>query len=864
MTPDVVYAIAPAGGHGSDGRPPTEAVSAVGGRPILAATLRALARQPAVAGHRGRRARGPPRRARGGCLARAARPEVLEVVAGGATRQESVWRALQARAGRRRDRAWCTTRSGRSSPRTDRRVRTAAAAHGAALCALPIGRRSSAWPTAWSKPPLDRPALWLGADAAGLPRARCCGRLTTRRAATASRAPTTRCWSSASGRRSAWCPAWPRTSRSRRRRIFDAAPGQAPPGMTVRSGFGFDLHPLVDRPAPVLGGVTVAAERRTRRPLRRRRADPRDLRGAARGAGAGRPRPAVPGHRSALQGVSSLVLLGAVMELGAEAGRAVVNVDATVLAQAPRLAPHLPEMAKRLAGPLGLAADQVSVKAKSPEDLGLLGRRGGDRRDGGGERGAHDVSRISTSEPARHEDLQHVDPREGGSRPRSSPARCEMYVCGVTVYDFSHVGHARMLIVFDVIRATCASSRLSGDVRRELHRHRRQDHPAREPGGRADPRDLRALHRGLPRRHGALGVLPPDVEPEGDRAHPRDHRADRAPDRERHTPTRSTATSTSRSRRSRRTASSRARTSTSCRPARASRSTSASATRVDFALWKAAKPGEPSWRARGARAGRAGTSSARRWRCSYLGEHVRHPRRRRGPDLPAPRERDRAVGGRHRQAVRALLAAQRLREPRRREDVEVARQHAHDPGPGAPPRPGGAAAATCSAPTTATRSSSPTSASRGRGRALERFCAPLEEEAERTRPRHGRGPGPRRGPSTVAAQRERFEAAMDDDFNTPQALGVLFDLARSAPRRARAGGAGHPRRGAFVQGVGELIDAGPAAGAARGTGPAQARHRPGAQGPDRLARGPGTRRGGSGTAARADRLAASWTRWGWR
>jgi 2-C-methyl-D-erythritol 2,4-cyclodiphosphate synthase len=54
-----------------------------------------------------------------------------------------------------------------------------------------------------------------------------------------------------------------------------------------------------------------------------------------------------------------------------------VNVDATVLAQGPRLSPHLGEMARRLAEVLGVAVDTVSVKAKSPEGLGLLGRREG-------------------------------------------------------------------------------------------------------------------------------------------------------------------------------------------------------------------------------------------------------------------------------------------------------------------------------------------------------------------------------------------------------------------------------------------------------------------------------------------------------
>ena len=71
------------------------------------------------------------------------------------------------------------------------------------------------------------------------------------------------------------------------------------------------------------------------------------------------------------------MLLEQVIALVRGRGGEVVNVDATVLAQAPRLAPHLPEMAKRLSGVLGIPSERVSVKAKSPEGLGLVGRREG-------------------------------------------------------------------------------------------------------------------------------------------------------------------------------------------------------------------------------------------------------------------------------------------------------------------------------------------------------------------------------------------------------------------------------------------------------------------------------------------------------
>jgi 2-C-methyl-D-erythritol 2,4-cyclodiphosphate synthase len=77
------------------------------------------------------------------------------------------------------------------------------------------------------------------------------------------------------------------------------------------------------------------------------------------------------------KGASSLGLLRSVMDLIATKGARVVNVDVTVICQAPRLAPFLPEMATRLAATMGLEPGRVSVKAKSPEHLGLLGREEG-------------------------------------------------------------------------------------------------------------------------------------------------------------------------------------------------------------------------------------------------------------------------------------------------------------------------------------------------------------------------------------------------------------------------------------------------------------------------------------------------------
>jgi 2-C-methyl-D-erythritol 2,4-cyclodiphosphate synthase len=144
-----------------------------------------------------------------------------------------------------------------------------------------------------------------------------------------------------------------------------------------RVGFGFDLHPLVAGRPLILGGVTVPSEvgldgHSDADVLTH--AVGEALLGALALGDLGR-------HFSDTdprwRGVSSLLLLAQVIELVRGRRAALVNVDATVLAQAPKLAPHLPEMAKRLADVLGIPIDHVSVKAKSPEGLGLLGRREG-------------------------------------------------------------------------------------------------------------------------------------------------------------------------------------------------------------------------------------------------------------------------------------------------------------------------------------------------------------------------------------------------------------------------------------------------------------------------------------------------------
>lgn len=77
------------------------------------------------------------------------------------------------------------------------------------------------------------------------------------------------------------------------------------------------------------------------------------------------------------RGISSLKLLSHVGTLLAQHGYRIINIDSTVVAQRPKLAPHIEQMRRNIAATLGLAVDQVSVKATTTEHLGFEGREEG-------------------------------------------------------------------------------------------------------------------------------------------------------------------------------------------------------------------------------------------------------------------------------------------------------------------------------------------------------------------------------------------------------------------------------------------------------------------------------------------------------
>ncbi len=145
----------------------------------------------------------------------------------------------------------------------------------------------------------------------------------------------------------------------------------------IRIGHGYDVHALVEGRELVLGGVRID--------------HPKGLAGhsdadalihaicdACLGAlGLGDLGHYFPDSDPKYKGTNSRELLEQVAKRTAVRGWQVINVDSTVIAQAPRLAPHLEAMKANIAADLGVGPDQINIKATTAERLGSLGREEG-------------------------------------------------------------------------------------------------------------------------------------------------------------------------------------------------------------------------------------------------------------------------------------------------------------------------------------------------------------------------------------------------------------------------------------------------------------------------------------------------------
>jgi 2-C-methyl-D-erythritol 2,4-cyclodiphosphate synthase len=143
----------------------------------------------------------------------------------------------------------------------------------------------------------------------------------------------------------------------------------------LRVGEGWDVHQLVEGRPLVLGGITIPHSHGL---LGHSDADAllHALTDALLGAaGLGDIGRHFPDTDAAFKGADSAVLLAEAVRRVRAAGWEVVNVDSTVVAQAPKLAPHIPAMRERIAQVLGVAPQQVNVKAKTAEKLGPVGEK---------------------------------------------------------------------------------------------------------------------------------------------------------------------------------------------------------------------------------------------------------------------------------------------------------------------------------------------------------------------------------------------------------------------------------------------------------------------------------------------------------
>ena len=142
----------------------------------------------------------------------------------------------------------------------------------------------------------------------------------------------------------------------------------------MRIGQGFDVHPLVPGRKLVIGGVEIAHDKGL---LGHSDADVLlhaicdALLGAAALGDIGKH---FPDSDAKYKGIDSRQLLRHVAALLKDRGRRVVNVDATIIAEAPRMATHIPAMVANIADDLAIEPHNVNVKATTTEKLGFTGR----------------------------------------------------------------------------------------------------------------------------------------------------------------------------------------------------------------------------------------------------------------------------------------------------------------------------------------------------------------------------------------------------------------------------------------------------------------------------------------------------------
>lgn len=145
----------------------------------------------------------------------------------------------------------------------------------------------------------------------------------------------------------------------------------------MRVGMGYDVHKLADNRKLIIGGVEIAHEQGL---LGHSDADVllHAIMDALLGAAAlGDIGKHFPDTDERYKGISSLKLLEHVGKLLEEKLYVIGNIDATIIAQAPKMLPHIPKMRENIAKTLGMELDQINIKATTEEGLGFTGAKQG-------------------------------------------------------------------------------------------------------------------------------------------------------------------------------------------------------------------------------------------------------------------------------------------------------------------------------------------------------------------------------------------------------------------------------------------------------------------------------------------------------
>ncbi len=145
----------------------------------------------------------------------------------------------------------------------------------------------------------------------------------------------------------------------------------------MRIGHGYDVHRLIGERKLILGGIEVHYEKGL---LGHSAADvlAHAIMDALLGAAAlGDIGKLFPDTDPAYKGADSMKLLAAVVGVLGDHGYTIGNIDSTIIAQRPKLAPYIPQMRQRMAEVCGIDVDQISVKATTEEKLGFTGNGDG-------------------------------------------------------------------------------------------------------------------------------------------------------------------------------------------------------------------------------------------------------------------------------------------------------------------------------------------------------------------------------------------------------------------------------------------------------------------------------------------------------